>query len=523
MRGTKTMKTIDILVLANDETIIGWLNPDLVDITEYNDETGLQNIELKHPLHDETSNNYDEWLEHGNKIWISETEDLKSCLYVINADKKIDLDEIIVTAEEVLVELNNMEPIENSDADPITVDETQLDDWFGDLFTIDTVEAGNKADTTSFVGTINPMALYRQIEEDTGNYLVTRYEKNETSNIIHRYLDFKQVLGVIHNVPIEIGENTDNIELEKKEDDTYTAIAPIIKFSENNTSTDTVPAATVLGNFKALAVNVGASIPMIIEKKDDGSEIVTAYWNAPFKKDAGSYKVYSTDYTKTGYSHIRAKEASSTQYHKTGNIETSEINKYAIYNLCALALLDKTDPVINITVEVKDLRRLQGTEESYCVGDTVYIRLPHTGGLIESRVTDTEKNPRLIGESKITIGNDVTRAYNAQTITQRTNSGVVENKLSSELGTGYIKLNNGLMIQWGSVTFTAGASTKTNNTFNFPKAFSNVPTFLISRFATATSLVFGRGTVTATQGQVQVDNSGSSSGSVTVAWVAIGV
>jgi len=112
---------IDILVLNNDETLIGWLNPSLVDITEYNDDSGLQNIKLTHPVNDDTKNDYDSWLEHGNKIWISETEDLKSCLYVINAEKTVDQDDIIITAEEVLVELNNLEPIENSDADPITI------------------------------------------------------------------------------------------------------------------------------------------------------------------------------------------------------------------------------------------------------------------------------------------------------------------------------------------------------------------------------------------------------------------
>lgn len=434
---------IDILVLNNDETIIGWLNPSLVDITEYNDDSGLQNIKLTHPVNDDTKNDYDSWLEHGNKIWISETEDLKSCLYVINAEKTVNQDDIIITAEEVLVELNNIEPIENSDADPITINSTQLNTWFGDLFNIGTIETGNKSNTTSFTGTINPMALLRQIEKDTGNYFITRYEKGTGSNVIHRYLDFKQSLGVIHDVPIEIGENTDKIELEINEEDTYTAIAPIIKCSDNAVTTDTVTAAEILSNFKSLSVNIGDNIPMIIEKKEDGTEVVAAYWNAPFKKDAGSYKVYSIDYTKSNYTHIRKKEASSSVLNKTGNIETSETNKYVIYNLCALALMDKQDPVLNITAEVKDLRRLQGIESSYCAGDTVYVRLPHRSGLVESKVTDTEKNPRLIGESKITIGNDVTRSYQAQNSIARSGMDTVTlSSIYSELGTLNNNINN---------------------------------------------------------------------------------
>lgn len=465
------MDNIDILVLNNNETIIGWLNPSLVDITEHNDNTGLQNIELNHPINDDTNNDYDAWLEQGNKIWISETEDLKSCLYVINAEKKIDLDKIIVTADEVLVEFNNMEPLENSNADPITIDSTKLNTWFGALFTIGTIETGNKGDTTTFTGTINPMALLRQVEKDTGNYFITRYEKDTSSNLIHRYLDFKQTIGVIHTVPIEIGENTDKIELNTNEDDTYTAIAPLIKCSDNAVATDTVTAAVILSNFKSLAVNVDDNIPMIIEKKEDGTEVITAYWNAPFKKDAGSYKVYTTDYTKSNYTHIRAKEASSTVLNKTGNIETSETNKYVIYNLCALALLEKRDPILNITVDVKDLRRLQGIEASYCAGDTVYVRLPHRSGLVESRVTDTEKNPRLIGESKITIGNDVSRAYSAQNSIAR--SGIdtatlasLYDKLAEGHGSGLDadKLD-GFHLKFGS-TNIANVTANTEGTIN---------------------------------------------------------
>lgn len=465
------MDNIDVLVLNNDETIIGWLNPSLVDIIEYNDDSGLQNIKLIHPVNDDTINDYDSWLEQGNKIWISETEDLKSCLYVINAEKKMDLDDINITAEEVLVEFNNMEPIENSNADPITINSTRLNTWFGDLFSIGTVETGTKGNTTSFTGTINPMALLRQIEKDTGNYFITRYEKDTNSNLIYRYLDLKQSLGVTHDVPIEIGENTDKIELSTNEDDTYTAIAPLIKCSDTGVSTDTVTAAEILSNFKSLAVNIGDSIPMIIEKKEDGTEVVTAYWNAPFKKDAGSYKVYSTDYTKSNYTHIRKKEASATVLNKTGNIETSETNKYVIYNLCALALLDKRDPVLNITVDVKDLRRLQGVEVSYCVGDTVYVRLPYRSGLVESKVTDTEKNPRLIGESKITIGNDVSRAYSAQNSIAR--SGIDTETLAqiyaaiSNTESDITDLTNTInnKVKYGSVT-VASVTANTSATVN---------------------------------------------------------
>lgn len=529
------MDTIEILVLDNQEHIIGWLNPRLVDVTENNDNTGLQNISLTHPINDDTNNDYDNWLEHGNKIWISETEDLKSCLYIINAEKTIDQDNIIVTADEVLVELNNLEPIESTSLIPITIDETQLSDWFGDLFTIDTLESGNIGDTTTFTSTINPMALFRQIETDTGNYMITRYEKDPDSNIIHRYLDLKQALGITHTVPIEIGENSDKIELEINEDDTYTAMAPIIKGTDTATATDTVTNAQILADFKALAITVGQSIPKTIEKGDDGSETVTEYWNAPFKKDTGSYKVYSEDYTKSSYTHIRGKEASSTILNKTGNVETSESNKYVIYNLCANALKEKLDPVVNITADVSDLRRLHGIEASYCVGEVVSIRLPHRHGLVESTVTDTEKNPRLIGESKITLGNDVTRSYQAQQSIARAASmdtnvvsgiyGNINNKLDTPtLGTsstsGYIAMANGFKIAWGRQTISCTAGVTHTVNFSFPNPFDGTP-FMYAMMRDATNGVMTAYSSSQYTGNIVIKYNATAS--IQVNWLTIGV
>lgn len=440
-------QTVNVLVLNNQEEIIGWLHPELVEIVEYNDVKGIQSIIISHPLNDETGNNYLEWLKHGNKIWLSENEDLKSCLYIINADKETDQDMITISAEEVIVELNNVEVIENKTTTPINITKTILEGWFNKYFTIRTVEAGNLRNDVTFTGTLTPLQLLRMIEEKTGNYFITDYRKDLNSNKIYRYLDFKKKLGVTHNKPIELGINTNKIEEKITEDDTFTAISPVIKDNAEGGGgfNDTVNMSKVLDDYRNMAISKGQSIPMIIEKKDDGSSVVKAYWYAPFNKSAGSYMVYSTD-VKSDYNRVREKEGSQNTIYKTGIMETGETNKYIIYNNCALKLMDKLEPVINIEVDLQDLRRLQGLDETYNVGDEVYIKLP-SGSLFKSIVNSTEKNPRLIGESKIKIGNDVTRAYSNPSDINR--KAVFDELTLSSI---YQSISNKTQIKHGSVT-----------------------------------------------------------------------
>ncbi len=399
---------LQILILSNDEKVLGSLNPDYVDITEINDYSTLKELKLSHPINDNGVYDYDTLLKHGNKIWKSKTEDGDSCLYVINAEKYKDIDTITLTAEEALTELNNIDVVENSTSTPITINSTILNTWFGDLFTIGTFEAPILKTTTTFTGTLTRMALLRLIESDTGNIFVTRYEKDANSNVIHKYLDFKQSIGVTHITPLEIGENTEKIDITTNEDDTYSAIAPIIKGNDASSGAvdDTVNTAKVLSDFKAMAITVGQSIPMIITKNQDGTETVTANWNAPFAKDAGTYRVYLPSST-AEYTVIHKKEGSANTFKKTGTVETSETNKYMIYNACALKLMDKKDPVVTIEADVHDLRTLPGGDINYNVGDIISIRLPGSSALITTKVTKTEKDPRKLGTSKVTMGNAV--------------------------------------------------------------------------------------------------------------------
>ena len=167
--------------------------------------------------------------------------------------------------------------------------------------------------------------------------------------------------------------------------------------------------ADVMSQYKSLAVNVGQSIPMYYEKDSQGTIVSTTYWNAPFKKDAGSWEVYlAPEQINANYDKIYRKEASITHGRKVNIVETSETDKYMIYNLCALKLMDKKDVVIGTETKIITIPGLPGSDVPYNVGDTVYIRT-RTGGLVSARIEETKKNPRNPGQSDIKIGNILTR------------------------------------------------------------------------------------------------------------------
>lgn len=402
--------SLEILVLTGDEKYAGFLDPDVTDITEINKYGGLRELVIEHPMGDD-SQNYEEILIQGNKIWRNETEDQKACLYILNDD--LDKDQytntLTITAEEVLVELNDAGVMEKSTTITQTVNGANLTNWFGDYFTIGTVESAILKSSILWQGTVNRMKLLRFIEEETGNTFVTRYEKDPNSNIIHRYLDLLQNPGTVHTIPLEVGENIENITENTNESDTFNAVAPQISEQESTGSVDMPKIADVMSQYKSLAVNVGQSIPMYYEKDSQGTIVSTTYWNAPYKKDAGSWEVYlAPEQINANYDKIYRKEASITHGRKVNIVETSETDKYMIYNACALKLMDKKDVVIGTETKIITIPGLPGSDVPYNVGDTVYIRT-RTGGLVSARIEETKKNPRNPGQSDIKIGNILTR------------------------------------------------------------------------------------------------------------------
>jgi len=399
---------LQILVLNGEEDVIGTLNPDLVDVDEINND--IKQIEITHPVRDDTGHDYDSLLVQGNKIWKNRTEDGPSCLYVLNDDKDNDGIFITITAEEVLVELNNAGMMEKSTAITQAINGANLTNWFGDYFTIGTVEACLKKSSIIWQGTMARMALLRFIEEETGNIFVTRYEYDLETKVIHRYLDLLQNIGIIHTTPLEVGENVEKITENINEGDTYNAVAPQLSQQESTGSVDMPKIADVMAQYKALAVNVGQSIPMFYERDSQGNIISTTPWNAPFKKDAGSWEVYlAPEQITASYTKIHRKEGNSTHGRKVYPLETSETDKYMIYNACALKLLDKKDPLLETETKILDLPGLPGSEEHYNVGDRVYIRT-RNGGIVETRIEETKKNPRNPGQNDIKVGNSITRS-----------------------------------------------------------------------------------------------------------------
>ena len=197
---------LSIVVLDQKEKFLQFLDPDLCSLTEEIEYAGLRTLKLEYTFEDVVTDK--ELFRVGNKIWIQGDTNLKDCLYVVNTEVKVDIyneNQFSMELEEVLVELNyaplfsqtdlttaNGFRINVNDAVEVYVDWNALNYWFGDYFNIGVVQdcLSENASKVTLSGTFTLMNLLRQIEEETGNVFVTRYEKDILNNTIHRYLDF---------------------------------------------------------------------------------------------------------------------------------------------------------------------------------------------------------------------------------------------------------------------------------------------------------------------------------------------
>ena len=131
------MMVVDVIVLSPDEKFIAWLDTTVVDLKETNEATMIKEVQLEHILTEDVE--LSKWYRQGNKIWVGGGNGLKPCLYVINQDYELDTWEdqtVSLRAEEVLVELNNVELYTYTGSSPITVNESFLTNVFGDYYTI---------------------------------------------------------------------------------------------------------------------------------------------------------------------------------------------------------------------------------------------------------------------------------------------------------------------------------------------------------------------------------------------------
>ena len=237
--------TLTIVVLDQEEQFLKNLLPDACQLEETIEEGGLRTLKLTYTFDDFLE---DKELFHiGNKIWVQGDENLSDCLYVINTSVKEDIykdNSIEVELEEVLVELNYAPLFSQTELttangfnvsttngkQEVTVDWNAINYWFGAYFNIGVVQdcISEYAQKISLTGTMTRMNLLRQVEEETGNVFVTRYEKDLWNNTIHRYLDFLN--------PINVSKDWEfNLEYEFVTEDPITHI-----YDENdNLTTDT--------------------------------------------------------------------------------------------------------------------------------------------------------------------------------------------------------------------------------------------------------------------------------------------
>lgn len=241
---------LTIVALTPDEKFVQFLDPALCDIEETNTYGGLRTINLKYTFQD--FNKDKKLFEIGNKIWVQGDENLSDCLYIVNTEVVEDIyheNQFSLELEEVLVELNYaplflQTELDNSEFRNVTsngqtqtiIDWNALNYWFGDYFNMGVIQdcISTYAQRITITGTLTRMALLRQIEEETGNVFVTRYEKDILDNTIHRYLDFLN--------PIDVAKNW-SLNLEYTfQDQTY--IAPVEDAQGNPTTEDAAEQVT---------------------------------------------------------------------------------------------------------------------------------------------------------------------------------------------------------------------------------------------------------------------------------------
>lgn len=258
-------------------------------------------------------------------------------------------------------------------------------------------------------------------------------------------------IGKVHEEVLDFGFNLENIEYEIDETETYSAISPVIKVSDSNDKRNGLNRSdinTIINNWYNLSVTKGEIVPMIVEKVNvtasslsaaisslgtynvhtnywarplkpqdntDSDEKTyefyraTAYWRAPYTKNAKEYHVTSTkadiarEYNEVITRNDKRNERGAQAIPKMGNTETTDENKYAIFNQVCLYLQEHESPEINIDVDVANL--IGHEYNNYDIHDKVYIKMPNTKELMTARVTKTSKEAHDIAKNTITIDN----------------------------------------------------------------------------------------------------------------------
>ena len=321
-----------------------------------------------------------------------------------------------------------------------------------DNIVIDTNGVGDGASTDSRLS--NSVSAAAIGEYDLPGHCVFEVYDTNTNTILFQH-NINPVCGDVHSDVLDLAYNVENIEYTLNEDDTYTAISPKLTMEDGNNNALTYEDYnTIINNWINLSVNKGDRIPMIIERKtvqaqptdnylaqstidddyyarplkpnDQGDQNqyeywkATAYWYAPFTKVAG--QMYIEDHESTGveYNHVSTRPDTTNPYGvmgspKMGIVETSDENKYAIYNDVALKLMDKRYPEVEIEVDVANYKN--GKYNDYGVYDKVFVKIPGYEGLLTAIVDKTTKKAHDISKNTVHLSNF---SINAKTITKET-------------------------------------------------------------------------------------------------------
>lgn len=452
------MSDLNIIVLTPSEEAITWLNPDTTNITFTEEWDKIPSISIEYPI-SEDNQDYSEIFKQGNKIYVGETPTTRPRLYVINEEYELDLwkeNTITVTAEDVITELNYVEPYYYAGEDKIEVTKAFLSGVFAPYWNMGTYQEPTDSSLKYIqpCGSMTKMSLLRQIEEDTGNVFVWWYVKNTNDNTIVRYLDFLKPSsrGYSRKSVLDVGYNMDNIQYSVDETDTYKAMAPLLKVSETSVDTSTSSTTSsststssmtrdemqkILNGYSDwkgkddgdinpygwldLEVKKGETIPCSVEKYSESTSTsstdataineskeyyrVLSYWSAPFDKNKGDFFIFDNSDTDVNYTQIQPHHVGGDIVPKMGTVSSSNIHKYAIYADCANQLIQKRYPEVELSVTVSDLDSEITSESSFNVYDKVYIRLRGYKQLIFARITKTVKNLQDPSKNKITVSN----------------------------------------------------------------------------------------------------------------------
>lgn len=273
----------------------------------------------------------------------------------------------------------------------------------------------------------------------------TIYDTNKERTVYSTCIN--REIGHTHEEILDIGFNLDNVIFETDESDTFTAIAPILTL-DNMEGLNKNDMSKIIGYWKNLSIEKGTTIPMIMEKitvqasslakarASMGTSTATnyysrpshpqdnidtntpsnsqwefwrgtAYWKAPFTKNAGEMFVSLDQEGSIEYTNINPRpdwrEERTIRRPKIGSVETSHGTVYAIYNDVCMKLKDKMTPSFDITVDVANLRK--GRYNDYQLHDKVYVKLPDYQELVTARVSKTVKEAHDVAKNTISLDN----------------------------------------------------------------------------------------------------------------------